>query len=214
MKHTEQQLIDLLSECKLQLEYLNEKFPSTGTTNALIARLAAAIENASRTDSDKPDSYAEWLNETRNKLQSMRLDENEVEAMGRLQAYGYTDCINDLLEWLHLKATERQLTHESTCRYDPIQLLARINSIVKNSELSPHQMIVNIWLLTNKRKDFPKLPPSICPCEITLLDGQKHKAYMDPEYSQDWIQYGNTWRIRLHGRKQWKREEVSSWKFI
>ena len=30
---------DLLQECKLQLEYLNEKFGETGTTNALISKL-------------------------------------------------------------------------------------------------------------------------------------------------------------------------------
>jgi len=35
---------NLLLECKLQLEYLNEKFGSTGTSNALIAKLEAATK--------------------------------------------------------------------------------------------------------------------------------------------------------------------------
>ena len=30
---------DLLRECKLQLEYLNEKFKETGTTNALLSKI-------------------------------------------------------------------------------------------------------------------------------------------------------------------------------
>lgn len=32
-------LIELLLECRLQLEYLNEKFEETGTTTALLAKL-------------------------------------------------------------------------------------------------------------------------------------------------------------------------------
>lgn len=35
---------DLIQECILQLEYLNEKFGATGTTNALLARLRATQE--------------------------------------------------------------------------------------------------------------------------------------------------------------------------
>ena len=35
---------NLLLECKLQLEYLNEKFGSTGTSNALIAKIEAATQ--------------------------------------------------------------------------------------------------------------------------------------------------------------------------
>lgn len=30
---------ELLQECKIQLEYLNEKFGQTGTTNALLAKI-------------------------------------------------------------------------------------------------------------------------------------------------------------------------------
>ncbi|MDD4527764.1 MAG: hypothetical protein PHF25_07015 [Candidatus Margulisbacteria bacterium] len=30
---------ELLQECKLQLEYLNEKFGQTGTTNSLLAKI-------------------------------------------------------------------------------------------------------------------------------------------------------------------------------
>jgi hypothetical protein len=33
------ELIDLLGECKLQLEYLNNKFQETGTSNSLISRI-------------------------------------------------------------------------------------------------------------------------------------------------------------------------------
>ena len=34
---------DLLRECKLQLEYLNEKFKETGTTNALLTKIDAQL---------------------------------------------------------------------------------------------------------------------------------------------------------------------------
>lgn len=37
--------IELLQECKLQLEYLNQKFTATGTTNSLLAKIEAALEN-------------------------------------------------------------------------------------------------------------------------------------------------------------------------
>jgi hypothetical protein len=34
---------ELLQECKLQLEYLNEKFGETGTTNALLTKIDAVL---------------------------------------------------------------------------------------------------------------------------------------------------------------------------
>jgi len=34
---------ELLQECKLQLEYLNEKFGETGTTNALLTKINAVL---------------------------------------------------------------------------------------------------------------------------------------------------------------------------
>lgn len=37
--------IELLQECKLQLEYLNQKFTATGTTNSLLAKIEAALQN-------------------------------------------------------------------------------------------------------------------------------------------------------------------------
>lgn len=37
-------LIKLLEHCKLQLEYLNEKFGETGTSNALISKLESYIK--------------------------------------------------------------------------------------------------------------------------------------------------------------------------
>jgi hypothetical protein len=35
--------IELLQECKLQLEYLNEKFGETGTTNALLTKIDVVL---------------------------------------------------------------------------------------------------------------------------------------------------------------------------
>lgn len=35
---------ELLQECKLQLEYLNEKFGETGTTNSLLTKIDAALQ--------------------------------------------------------------------------------------------------------------------------------------------------------------------------
>ena len=93
-------------------------------------------------------------------------------------------------------------------------LLGRINDFISNDNLSKHKKIVNIWLLTNKREDFPKLPPSICPCEITLANGSRYRAYMDTEFSQDWIEYGNTFSICRNGRRSWKQEDVVKWEFI
>ena len=37
---------ELLQECKLQLEYLNEKFGETGTTNALLTKIYALLPKA------------------------------------------------------------------------------------------------------------------------------------------------------------------------
>lgn len=93
-------------------------------------------------------------------------------------------------------------------------LLGRINDFISNDNLSKHKKIVNIWLLTNKREDFPKLPPQICPCEITLANGSRFRAYMDTEFSQEWIEYGNTFAIRRNGRRSWKQEDVVKWEFI
>lgn len=98
--------------------------------------------------------------------------------------------------------------------YSSSDLLGIINDYISNDNLSKHKKIVNIWLLTNKREDFPKLPPSILPCVITLADGSRYKAYMDREFTQDWVEYGNTVSIRKNGRKTWKQEEVIEWEFI
>jgi len=38
-----EKLRELLEECKLQLEYLNEKFGNTGTTNALLVKIEFAL---------------------------------------------------------------------------------------------------------------------------------------------------------------------------
>jgi hypothetical protein len=92
--------------------------------------------------------------------------------------------------------------------------LGRIYDIISNNELDKHKKIVNIWKLSNNIKYFPKLPPLICPCEITLNNGSKYRAYLDQEISQDWIEYGNTFAIRRNGRRQWKQEDVKEWKLI
>jgi hypothetical protein len=92
--------------------------------------------------------------------------------------------------------------------------IGRIYDLISNNSLTKHQKIVNLWLLSNKREDFPKLPPDICPCEITLLDGKKHNAYIDTMFTQDWIEYGNSFCIRRNGRRNWKQEEVVRWEFI
>lgn len=38
--------IELLRECKIQLEYLNEKFGETGTTNSLLSKINNALDVA------------------------------------------------------------------------------------------------------------------------------------------------------------------------
>lgn len=37
---------ELLQECKLQLEYLNEKFGETGTTNALLFKINLSLSKS------------------------------------------------------------------------------------------------------------------------------------------------------------------------
>ena len=93
-------------------------------------------------------------------------------------------------------------------------MLSKIYSLVKR-DLTVHQKVVNIWLLTNKREDFPILPPDICPCNITLKNGSKYRAYIDTEVcGHNWTEYGNTFAIRRNGRRKWEYEEVEKWEFI
>ena len=92
-------------------------------------------------------------------------------------------------------------------------MLGRIYDYLKK-DLTVHQKAVNIWLLTNKREDFPKLPPPICPCKITLKNGSRYRAYLDQQSNEDWIEYGNTWAIRRNGRRNWKIEDVVKWELV
>ena len=52
--------IELLQECKLQFEYLNEKFGKTGTTNAMIGKIGKALNLACASDSV---AFADWIGE-------------------------------------------------------------------------------------------------------------------------------------------------------
>lgn len=40
------EMLEMLKECKLQLEYLNEKFTETGTTNSLLSKIESLIKQA------------------------------------------------------------------------------------------------------------------------------------------------------------------------
>jgi len=40
----QQRYVELIHECRLQLEYLNEKFGETGTTNSVLSRIAAGLK--------------------------------------------------------------------------------------------------------------------------------------------------------------------------
>ena len=40
------ELLEMLKECKLQLEYLNEKFAETGTTNSLLSKIELLTKQA------------------------------------------------------------------------------------------------------------------------------------------------------------------------
>lgn len=60
-----QKATELLRECKLQLEYLNEKFPQTGTTNSLLAKInsfLAGTENESTDNRPLAESIYRDLN--------------------------------------------------------------------------------------------------------------------------------------------------------
>lgn len=52
-------------------------------------------------DGSNTDTYS--IDELFSKLQSMRLSKTDMEDRGQLQSYGYTDCINDILEWVQSK---------------------------------------------------------------------------------------------------------------
>jgi hypothetical protein len=41
-------LLDLLDECRLQLEYLNGKFGETGTSNALLSRINSQLKESDK----------------------------------------------------------------------------------------------------------------------------------------------------------------------
>ena len=92
-------------------------------------------------------------------------------------------------------------------------MLGDIYDLLKRG-LTFHEKAVQIWLLTNKIEDFPKLPPQICGCKIELKNGSRYRAYLDQEYNKDWIEYGNTWAIRRNGRRNWKVEDVIKWELI
>ena len=44
-KRNMEELIETLRECRAQLTYLNEKFPETGTTNAVLAKVDNVLNN-------------------------------------------------------------------------------------------------------------------------------------------------------------------------
>ena len=91
--------------------------------------------------------------------------------------------------------------------------LAKIYGVVQG-DMTTHRKVVNIWKLTNDIKDFPKLPPDICPCRIELKNGNTFIAYLDTDFNEDWIEYGNTIRVQLKGRRNWKIEDVVKWEFL
>lgn len=94
-------------------------------------------------------------------------------------------------------------------------MLGDIYDYVTKNDLSVHQKVVLIWLLTNKREDFPKLPPELCPCKITLKDGSNFNAYLDKLVCGNrWNEYGFNNHIRKYGRRTWEYEEVEKWEFI
>jgi len=94
-------------------------------------------------------------------------------------------------------------------------MLERIYNFLRNDNLSFHNKVINIWLLTNKREDFPKLPPEICPCKVTLQDGSTHRAYLDTQMcGTAWIEYGRTSSFKKGGRKHFEFDDVVKWEFI
>ncbi len=52
---------ELLQECKLQLEYLNEKFGETGTTNALLTKIDVVLRQPDVIKSVCPDCSGEGV---------------------------------------------------------------------------------------------------------------------------------------------------------
>lgn len=49
--------IDLLLECKLQLEYLNEKFGETGTTNALLSKIENRLNDPKKFEHNDDEGF-------------------------------------------------------------------------------------------------------------------------------------------------------------
>ena len=63
---------ELLNECKLQLEYLSRKFGETGTTNALLVKISAALQQPPVSGSLPP--FPDW-NEAVKGIDDSRFDD-------------------------------------------------------------------------------------------------------------------------------------------
>lgn len=97
---------------------------------------------------------------------------------------------------------------------EPNHFLAIMQEMLKRDDCPNHNKILIMFSLVFEKEAFPEYPPLICPCEITLKSGEKYIAYLDTDRTQDWIEYGNTFRIRTKGRRNFPRKEVVGWKFL
>ncbi len=65
--------------------------------------------------------------------------------------------------------------------------LGRIYDLVSNKNLSKHQLVLNLYKLTEE--NIPILPPIVTRCEIKLKDGKKYNAILErkepPFYYKD-----------------------------
>lgn len=100
------------------------------------------------------------------------------------------------------------------------QKLGRIYDLVSNKSLSKHQLILNLYKLTET--EIPTLPPPICRCLITLKNGKKYEAILEYKitpffYKDDDDKDEYFWKVLSTNpfkRHQFNLSEIETWVFL
>ena len=69
----------VLDDCRLQLEYLNEKFGATGTTNALLAKIGSYRKKSNVVDNPDEAKFKQCVAEGIKKLRTKHALQNKIE---------------------------------------------------------------------------------------------------------------------------------------
>ena len=99
-------------------------------------------------------------------------------------------------------------------------VLGKIVKYVTNKNLTTHQLILNLYKIT--QEEIPVLPPIVCRCEIIVQNGKKYNAILEqmipPFYcGEDANKDGYFWKVlstNPNKRYNFKLSDVVEWKFI